>query len=147
MSDLEGIIEIMNSQNDLNNIGVLSDFQYSINLEYDLKSEKKIKNYIPTSSAIEIIEDVMLNTVPNATDRSRIFVGAYGKGKSHLALMILSLLCNKNKDLYSNLLSIICQTKPELCTLISHYVNSDQKMLPVIIQGSSVGLRQSFYKA
>ncbi len=134
----------MNSQNDLNNIGVLSDFQYSINLEYDLKSEKKIKNYIPTSSAIEIIEDVMLNTVPNATDRSRIFVGAYGKGKSHLALMILSLLCNKNKDLYSNLLSIICQTKPELCTLISHYVNSDQKMLPVIIQGSSVGLRQSF---
>lgn len=134
----------MNSQNDLNNIGVLSDFQYSVNLEYDLKSEKKIKNYIPTSSAIEIIEDVMLNTVPNATDRSRIFVGAYGKGKSHLALMILSLLCNKNKDLYSNLLSIICQTKPELCTLISNYVNSDQKMLPVIIQGRSVGLRQSF---
>jgi hypothetical protein len=129
------------------NIQVLSDFQFSINIEYDLLNDTKIKNYIPTASAIDIIEDVMLSTSAKSTDRARIFVGAYGKGKSHLALMLLALLCRKEKALYSNLLSMICETKPELCKYISDYQESSQKMLPVVIQGSSVGIRQAFLLA
>lgn len=124
-------------------ISVLSDFQFSINLEYDLYSDQKIKNYIPTLSAIDIIEDVMLSTAQNSNDRARIFVGAYGKGKSHLALVLLALLSRKDKALYSDVLSMICQTKPELCNYILKYQESKQRMLPVVIQGSSVGIRQS----
>ena len=124
-------------------ISVLTDFQFSINLEYDLYSDQKIRNYIPTLSAIDIIEDVMLSTSPKSTDRSRIFVGAYGKGKSHLALVLLALLSRKDKTLYSDVLSLICQTKPELCNYIIKYQESKQRMLPVVIQGSSVGIRQS----
>ena len=124
-------------------ISVLSDFQFSINLEYDLYSDQKIKNYIPTLSAIDIIEDVMLSTAQNSSDRARIFVGAYGKGKSHLALVLLALLSRKDKALYSDVLSMICQTKPELCSYILKYQESSQRMLPVVIQGSSVGVRQS----
>lgn len=129
------------------NIHVLSNFQFSINIEYDLHDDTKIRNYIPTAGAIDIIEDVMLSTSPKSVDRARIFVGAYGKGKSHLALMILALLCRKEKALYSDLLSMICETKPELCRFISDYQESQQKMLPVVIQGSSVGIRQSFLLA
>lgn len=125
-------------------INVLSDFQYSINIEYDLFSDTKIKNYIPTASAIDIIEDVMLSTSPKSTDRARIFVGAYGKGKSHLSLMLIALLCRKEKHLYQNLLSMICETKPELCKYINAYQESNQKLLPVVIQGSSIGIRQAF---
>lgn len=125
-------------------INVLSDFQYSINIEYDLYSDTKIQNYIPTTSAIEIIEDVMLSTSPTSKERSRIFVGAYGKGKSHLALMLIALLCRKEKNLYKNLLTTICETKPELCKYIIDYQDSKQKLLPVVIQGSSIGIRQSF---
>lgn len=128
-------------------INVLSDFQYSINIEYDLYSDAKIKNYIPTTSAIDIIEDVMLSTSPKSKDRARIFVGAYGKGKSHLALMLIALLCRKEKDLYNNLLTMICETKPELCKYILTYQESSQKLLPVVIQGSSSGIRQSFLLA
>lgn len=124
-------------------IKVLSDFQFSINLEYDLYSDQKIKNYIPTSSAIDIIEDIMLSTSQKSVDRARIFVGAYGKGKSHLALVLLALLSRKDKALYGDVLSMICQTKPELCNYILEYQESPQKMLPVVIQGSSVGIRQS----
>lgn len=124
-------------------ISALSDFQFSINLEYDLYSDQKIKNYIPTLSAIDIIEDVMLSTAQNSNDRARIFVGAYGKGKSHLALVLLALLSRKDKALYSDVLSMICQTKPELCNYILKYQESKQRMLPVVIQGSSVGIRQS----
>ena len=125
-------------------INVLSDFQYSINIEYDLYSDKKIQNYIPTMSAIDIIEDVMLSTSPNSNERARIFVGAYGKGKSHLALILLALLCRKDKRLYENLLNTICETKPELCKFIVDYQEGNQKLLPVVIQGSSTGVRQSF---
>ncbi len=130
-----------------NYINVLSDFQFSINVEYDLLDDTKIKNYIPTASAIDIIEDIMLSTAPKSTDRARILVGAYGKGKSHLALMILALLCRKDKSLYADLLSMICETKPELCRFISDYQDSNQKFLPVVIQGSSIGIRQSFLLA
>ena len=118
------------------NIQVLSNFQFSINIEYDLNDDTKIKNYIPTASAIDIIEDVMLSTSAKSADRARIFVGAYGKGKSHLALMLLALLCRKEKALYSDLLSMICETKPELCKYISDYQESNQKMLPVVIQAN-----------
>ena len=36
-----------------NYINVLSDFQFSINLEYDLYSDQKIKNYIPTVNLMQ----------------------------------------------------------------------------------------------
>ena len=36
---------------------------------------------------------------------------------------------------------MICQTKPELCSYILKYQESAQRMLPVVIQGSSVGIR------
>ena len=127
-----------------NHISVQSDFQFSINIEYDLNSDRKIKNYIPTPSAVDIIEDVMLSTTASSTDRARVFVGAYGKGKSHLALMLLALLCRKDKSLYADLLSMICETKPDLCRFISDYQNSEKKLLPVVIQGSSIGIRQAF---
>lgn len=132
-----------------NNIDIMQDFQYSINIGYDLYSDDKIKNYIPTPSAIEIIEDIMLSTSNTSNDRAKIFVGAYGKGKSHLSLIIASLLFRKEPHLFDNLLSFICQStqnskgESELCTYTRSYLESSKKMLPVVIQGSSMGIRQA----
>ena len=131
------------------NINIMQDFQYAINIAYDINSDDKIKNYIPTPSAIEIIEDIMLSTSNTSNDRAKIFVGAYGKGKSHLALIIASLLYRKEPELFSNLLSYICQStqntkgESELCTYTKNYLDSKKKMLPVIIHGSSMGIRQA----
>lgn len=124
-------------------ISVFENFQYAINIGYDLYSDDKIKNYIPTSSAIDIIEDIMLSTSDTSTDRARIFTGAYGKGKSHLALVLLAMIYRNNMDLYSNILSVICQTKPELCEYIKQYHKQGKKLLPVVIQGNGMGIRQS----
>lgn len=131
------------------NINIMQDFQYAINIAYDINGNDKIKNYIPTPSAIEIIEDIMLSTSNTSNDRAKIFVGAYGKGKSHLALIIASLLYRKEPELFSNLLSYICQStqnakgESELCTYTKNYLDSKKKMLPVIIQGSGMGIRQA----
>ena len=88
-----------------NKIVPKSDFQYSVNIDFDLNSEEKIKGYIPTIGGLNIIEDVMLSTIPNSKDRARLFVGAYGKGKSHLVLTILSLLSKKDKSLFTTVLN------------------------------------------
>ena len=133
----------------IKNIDIMQDFQYAINIAYDIYSDDKIKNYIPTPSAIELIEDIMLSTSSTSNDRAKILIGAYGKGKSHLALIIASLLYRKDKGLFDNLLSLICQNtqnkrgESELCLYIKNYLNSSKKMLPVIIQGSGMGIRQS----
>ena len=73
-------------------ISVASGFQYSVNIGYDLSSDDKLKNFIPTKSALNLLESILLSTSPTSTDRARVLIGAYGKGKSHIVLTILSLL-------------------------------------------------------
>ena len=60
-------------------IHIASGFQYSVNLRYDLNREDKIENFIPTSAALDFMEDIMKSTRENSTERARVLVGAYGK--------------------------------------------------------------------
>ena len=46
-----------------------SDFQYSVNIDFDLNSDEKIKGYIPTVGGLNIIEDIMLSTIPTSKTR------------------------------------------------------------------------------
>ena len=68
-------------------------FQTSVNIAYDLHNSEKIKNLIPTSTAVDLFEDFLLSTNNASTNRAKILIGAYGKGKSHIILSILSLAC------------------------------------------------------
>ena len=77
-------------------LNIAEDFQYSVNIEYDLGNEEKVRGFIPTTATFDIIEDIMLSTHVSSTDRARILIGAYGKGKSHFVLVVLSLLMSKN---------------------------------------------------
>ena len=78
-------------------ISTAPGFQTSVNIAYDLNDSEKIKRLIPTSAAIELFENILLSTDYASTNRAKILVGAYGKGKSHIILSILSVLCGKNK--------------------------------------------------
>lgn len=73
-------------------ISVASGFQYSVNIGYDLNNDDKLKNFIPTRAAFELLEDILMSTAATSTNRARILIGAYGKGKSHIVLTILSIL-------------------------------------------------------
>ena len=126
-------------------ISVASGFQYSVNIGYDLNNETKINNFIPTASAMDLLEDILLSTQISSTERARVLIGAYGKGKSHIMLMILSLLMKKDLSLFENTLSKIAGTK--LLQLIENYYASNEKILPVIITGSNTSLTQAFLLA
>ena len=89
-----------------NKIDVAKGFQTSVNIAYDLHDDNKAASFIPTMPSLDIIEEVLLSTAPTSTDRARILIGAYGRGKSHIILVLLSMLFKKDKALYSQLLEI-----------------------------------------
>lgn len=126
-------------------ISVASGFQYSVNIGYDLNNEEKIKNFIPTASALGLLEDILLSTLPSSTDRARVLIGAYGKGKSHIMLMILSLLMKKDLSLFEKTLAKIKGTK--LHQSIINYYESEERILPIIVTGSNTSLTQAFLLA
>ena len=125
-------------------IWVEKGFQTSINIAYDLNNENKVKSFIPTMSSIDVIEDVMLSTSVPDRGRARILIGAYGRGKSHIVLMLMSLLFKKDIALFELLLNKIKEHNPKLYGFITDYINSDKKLLPIIVSGSSTSITQSF---
>lgn len=126
------------------NIQIAKGFQTSVNIAYDLHDDNKVQNFIPTMSSLDIIEDVLLSTAPNSTDRARILIGAYGRGKSHIVLVLLSLLFKKDQALFSRLLEKMKTFNPELYEYTKEYLESTRKLLPIIVSGSSSSLTQSF---
>lgn len=129
-------------------ITVASGFQYSVNIGYDLGNDDKLKNFIPTQSALRLLEDILLSTSPTSTERARVLIGAYGKGKSHIVLMILAILMRRDRRLFSRTMSKI-EENPKLKQLVDNYyaIESKNKILPVIITGSNTSLSQAFLMA
>lgn len=127
-------------------ISVASGFQYSVNIGYDLNHDDKLQNFIPTKSSLELLQDILQSTDESSTERARVLVGAYGKGKSHIVLAILSVLMGKEWELFVKLKEQV-ELKPELCRLVENYYDSGRKILPVIINGSSTNMQQAFLLA
>jgi len=119
----------------------LDNFQYSVNLEYDLNDSNKIASFIPTGSALEIIEEILISTHPKSTDRTRILTGSYGKGKSHLALTLLGILSGKDKKLFKRVLDKAKAVSERLDYNINYFFNSKVKLLPVILNTQSADLK------
>ncbi len=129
-------------------ITVASGFQYSVNIGYDLGNDDKLKNFIPTQSALRLLEDILLSTSPTSRERARVLIGAYGTGKSHIVLMILAILMRRDRRLFSRTMSKI-EENPKLKQLVDNYyaIESKNKILPVIITGSNTSLSQAFLMA
>lgn len=127
-------------------ISVASGFQYSVNIGFDLNNDDKLKNFIPTGSALTLLEDILLSTNPTSTERARVLIGAYGKGKSHIVLTILSMLMKREQSLFVKTMPKI-QENPKLYQCVQNYYDSDNKIFPVIITGSNTSLPQAFLLA
>lgn len=126
-----------------NMISAAAGFQYSVNIGYDLNEDIKLKNFIPTKSSLDLLEDILKSTSVNSTERARILIGAYGKGKSHIVLTILSMLLKKDPALFEKTMPKI-QENPSLSQYVQNYYESDNKILPIIISGSNTSLTQAF---
>ncbi len=118
-------------------------FQYSINVKYDLYDKEKILNYIPLLQSASIIREVLTSTHPESTQRSKIIVGSYGTGKSHLAVTLLSLLTKMfPPETYSELIKKIKNICPETADIVLHQIHKGAKFLPVVLTGGEQTVTQ-----
>ncbi|MBP1566711.1 MAG: hypothetical protein J6A58_13285 [Oscillospiraceae bacterium] len=128
-------------------IEVVKGFQSSVNIEYDFNDANKISGFIPTSSTLNIISNIIRNTSNDNIERAKILTGAYGRGKSHIILVTLSILYNKDPQLFDKLLEKIRKIDEDSYKLINNYIVSHERLLPVIINGNSSNLTQAFLNA
>lgn len=125
---------------------VADGFQYSVNIAFDLNDDTKLKNFIPTQAALLLLKEILQSTEIKSTERARVLVGAYGKGKSHIVLTILAMLMKRDLSLFTKLIDK-AQADRSLKQAILNYYASDKKLLPVIISGSNTSIPQAFLLA
>lgn len=132
-----------------NYLKINETFQYSINLQFDINNINKIKEYIPTTDSCEVMEyyfDSILGNFSKATN----LIGPYGKGKSHLLLVILTLLNDyKTEDLeiIDELIEKIKRINNDLYEKIKKVRDSKTKFLPIIINSNYNNMNQAFLLA
>ena len=131
-----------------NIIHTRTKFQYSVNIGYDFNDNSKIRDYLPTSNSLSIIEEILLSTYDTNFEnhRARLLTGSYGKGKSHLILSIISLLAGKEKELFTNIINKAKEIRPKLYDNINQYLESGKKLFPVIINASSMDIKSNFLR-
>ena len=130
-------------------ISVNENFQYSVNLQFDINNISKIKEYIPTKDGCELL-DQYFNSVLNSKNRATTLIGPYGKGKSHLLLVLITLLNNYNtedkKDI-DNFLNKIKKVDSETYETIRNVREKKTKLMPIIINSNYGDLNQAFLLA
>ena len=130
-------------------ISVNENFQYSVNLQFDINNISKIKEYIPTKDGCELL-DQYFNSVLNSKNRATTLIGPYGKGKSHLLLVLITLLNNYNtedkKDI-DNFLNKIKKVDEETYETIKNIREKKTKLMPIIINSNYGDLNQAFLLA
>ena len=123
-------------------------FEKSVNLTLDLYAQDKIDGYIPTRSSINIL-DLYINEVRNFSgNRATVLIGPYGKGKSHLLLVLLSILSQTcQMSAINKLVQRISAVNPSAATHINDVMENQGQFLPVLINaGSNSTLNQAFMR-
>lgn len=126
-----------------------SGFKTAVNLYLSLNKPEKVLGYIPTKSSIRFIGDYLENIIKNK-EQATLFVGPYGKGKSHLLLVLMAVISmdrtSKNKKIIDELIMSVRKID-EIGESVANLINemwNRKKYLPVLISGSSGDLNQAF---
>lgn len=121
-------------------------FEKSVNLLLDLNDESKLKLYIPTRSSIKLLAEYLEEVDTFSGKRANILIGPYGKGKSHLLLVLLAILSGNHTEELEFLLNRISTMDNDAKAEIEKVYNK-KKLLPVIVNTSSGNLSQAFVKS
>ena len=133
-------------------ISVNADFKNAINLYLNLNDKDKILSYIPTKSSISMLNTYLESIYYNKNNAS-ILVGPYGKGKSHLLLLVMAIASldrnEQNEKVLEELKDRIKIADAENVKTIEliDKIWAKKKFLPVIIMSSYSDLNQAFLMA
>lgn len=141
----------MSQINSLSEIISFNDgFKSAINLYLNLNKKDKVLGYIPTKSSVEFLRNY-LYAIQRNTEQATLLVGPYGKGKSHLLLVLLAIASmertDENKVIIDQLISNIDRVEEighETTILVKDIWNNKGRFLPVLINSSYADLNQAF---
>ncbi len=134
-------------------IHISPGFKAAVNLKNDQNNLKKVAGFIPTEVAREIILDLGKKLHPASDLRSRIIMGTYGTGKSHLALVLLNFFAQSIET--TELQIIIDKLDPDTKLVLKQYRKQvPEKFLVVNLYGDegdiadalTMGLRKALEK-
>lgn len=128
-------------------VGFNSEFKNAINLYLNLNKKDKIRSYIPTKSSVDILKRY-LNAVEQNKFQSTLLIGPYGKGKSHLLLVLLAIISmERNVEdnvVVSELSERIKRVDESTSSIIDSIWKNKGRFLPVIIMSTQGDLNQAF---
>ena len=137
----------INSLKDI--IKINSDFKTAVNLYLSLNKPEKVLGYIPTKSSVNIMGDYLKAVMENK-EQATLLIGPYGKGKSHLLLVLLAVLSmprnDENNKIIEELKSNVSKVD-ELGTIASKLISNiwgKNRFLPVLITDTTGDLKQAF---
>lgn len=126
-----------------------SGFKTAVNLYLSLNKPEKVLGYIPTKSSISFMSEYMSSVLKNK-EQATLLVGPYGKGKSHLLLVLLAVLSMERNDKNSEIIETLV-TKLKGVDEIGEEAASQVKriwkgkrFLPVLITDTTGDLNQAF---
>lgn len=126
-------------------------FQNSINIQLDLNKIDKVLSYIPTKSSVEILDRYVSNINKDTKEKSTLLIGPYGKGKSHLLLVLLALISlgysDEEKKVVEKVNSRIRNVSEETANIITEIRENSKKFLPIIISNTQMDLNQAYLVA
>ena len=97
-------------------------FQHSINLKLDQMRREPIENYIPTQASMKILCEYLEELTGKKKEASTMLIGPYGKGKSHLLLVLMYLLNPFDKKLSARLAERFMQAEGKTGKKIQEYI-------------------------
>lgn len=125
-------------------------FKSSINLYLNLNNRDKVLRYIPTKSSVTFLNDY-LSAVKNNKEQASLLIGPYGKGKSHLLLVLLAVVSmernNDNEQVIKKLINkvrTVDDIGEDVADKIDYIWNKMGRFLPVLITNTQEDLNQAF---
>lgn len=128
-------------------VSVDSRFEQSVNLMLDLNNEKKIEGYIPTRSSVNVLQTYINDILDTNGSRATTLIGPYGKGKSHLLLILLSLLRKDKTAAMSGLIDKVRVIDENVAANMEKVQEQFSPFLPVILFPGQESLSNTFIKA
>lgn len=128
-------------------IDVNDGFKNAINLYLNLNKTDKMLSYIPTKSSVKIIEQYTDSILENKGQAS-VLIGAYGKGKSHLLLVLLAIFSLDRTDKNSKNIVKVIDSISNVDNVVADKIRDiwfkKKRFLPIIISNSFSDLNQAF---
>lgn len=130
-------------------IGFNSSFKTAINLYLNMNKPDRILDYIPTKSSVTFMLDY-LKAVTENKEQATLLVGPYGKGKSHLLLVLLAVLSLERNDTNKKIIDELIfrvESVDEAGRKVAEEIKKIwecKRFLPVLITDTTGDINQAF---